>query len=245
MNGRIHEAISPIVVKQGDKVLIRLTNAGSMAHPFHIHGHSFRIVATDGNPVPPAAQWTKDTVFIAPGERYDLEFDANNPGVWMVHCHIENHADNGMMTVIQYEGVLPSGPAADGWDPSGAAMSNSMHGDNADHIGQSPTSQDPTATPAATQPATTPEAVAGAVTVKMVDNRFVPAKLTVPAGTTVTWVNDGGNWQSISSIDAGFQSGSLKSGESYSHTFESPGTFKILCRLHARQGMTQTVEVTG
>ena len=61
MNGKVHGAIPPIVVSEGDEVLIRLINAGSMAHPFHTHGHSFRIVATDGNPVPEAAQLTKDT----------------------------------------------------------------------------------------------------------------------------------------------------------------------------------------
>jgi plastocyanin len=116
MNGKTHEAIPPIVVAEGDSVRIRLINAGTVAHPFHTHGHSFRIVATDGNPVPREAQLTKDTVWIAPGERYDIVFEANNPGVWMAHCHIENHAANGMMTVIQYEGVLPSGPLAEIWN---------------------------------------------------------------------------------------------------------------------------------
>ena len=119
MNGKMHDAIPPIVVSEGDTVRIRLINAGNVPHPFHTHGHSFKIVATDGNPVPEAAQLTKDTVLVAPGERYDIEFVANNPGVWMVHCHIENHADNGMMTIIQYEGVVPPGPLGEGWDPTG------------------------------------------------------------------------------------------------------------------------------
>ncbi len=119
MNGKMHDAIPPIVVSEGDKVRIRLINAGNVPHPFHTHGHSFKIVATDGNPVPKAAQLTKDTVLVAPGERYDIEFVADNPGVWMVHCHIENHADNGMMTVIQYEGVKPPGPLGEFWDPTG------------------------------------------------------------------------------------------------------------------------------
>ena len=88
MNGKTHDAIPPIVAKEGERVLIRLVNAGNLAHPFHTHGHSFKIVATDGNPVPPAAQLTKDTVLVAPGERYDIVFEADNPGVWMAHCHI-------------------------------------------------------------------------------------------------------------------------------------------------------------
>ena len=137
-NGRMHDAIEPMIVKEGERVLIRLINAGTTIHPFHTHGHSFRVVATDGNFVPEAAQITKDTIAIAPGERYDLLLVADNPGVWMVHCHIENHADNGMMTIIQYEGVLPSGPLAEGWNPETGGLavpSKDPALDGATHMG--------------------------------------------------------------------------------------------------------------
>ena len=60
----------------------------------HLHGTFFKIVATDGNPVPEAAQWTKDTINVSPGERYDIEFVATNPGQWMLHCHIPHHLTN-------------------------------------------------------------------------------------------------------------------------------------------------------
>ena len=66
LNGRMHGAVPPMTVREGDRVLIRLYNVGSMPHAFHTHGHSFTIVATDGNPVPPAAQITKDTLLIGP-----------------------------------------------------------------------------------------------------------------------------------------------------------------------------------
>src|SRR5215216_4890513 len=174
MDGKIHEAIPPIVVKEGDEVLIRLINAGTLAHPFHIHGHSFRIVATDGNPVPRAAQLTKDTVLIAPGERYDLAFEANNPGVWMVHCHIENHAANGMMTVIQYAGATPTGPLAEFWDLTPSADAGQEvpdhGGDQGDghgtHDGHGPQEDPgtPAVSPAAAAPATTTPAVDPAAT---------------------------------------------------------------------------------
>src|SRR5262249_16773722 len=84
-------------------------------------GPAFPRVSTAGTPLPRDAQLAKGTVRIAPGERCDLLFDANNPGVWMVHCHIENHAANGMMTVIQYEGYKPTGPLAEFWDLTPAA----------------------------------------------------------------------------------------------------------------------------
>ena len=94
----MHGFGEPIRIAEGERILVRLINVGHMAHPIHTHGHSFTIVATDGNPIPEAARWLKDTIMVAPGERYDLEIVGDNPGVWMVHCHIEHHMANGMMT---------------------------------------------------------------------------------------------------------------------------------------------------
>jgi FtsP/CotA-like multicopper oxidase with cupredoxin domain len=161
MNGKMNDAIPPIVVTEGDKVRIRLINAGNVPHPFHIHGHSFKIVATDGNPVPADAQLTKDTVLVAPGERYDIEFVANNPGVWMVHCHIENHADNGMMTLLEYEGSVPPGPLGQYWTDDGKTVP--MHspdmGDMSMSMDHGATTNDPDATP---QPGVEPAATSSA-----------------------------------------------------------------------------------
>ena len=69
---------------------------------------------------------TKDTVLIGPGERYDIELTGSNPGVWMFHCHMENHADNGMMTLIQYEGERPTGPVAEFFDPERGSPAGHM-----------------------------------------------------------------------------------------------------------------------
>jgi FtsP/CotA-like multicopper oxidase with cupredoxin domain len=264
-NGKMHEAIPPIVVKEGDQVLIRLINAGTLAHPFHIHGHSFKIVATDGNPVPEAAQITKDTVFIAPGERYDIAFEANNPGVWMVHCHIENHAANGMMTVIQYEGAKPTGPLGEFWNltPSpdvpdhgrqGTHGGSSGQGINEDHQATPASSPvAPTATLAASTstapaPSPTPDGSPPAgqtVLIAMVDDRFAPTSITIKAGTTVTWVNRGADWHSVASFDRSFESGQIAPGDSFSQTFTVPGMYKFLCKHHARQGMIGTIIVTA
>jgi manganese oxidase len=107
MNGKAGTAIDAIEVKEGERVRIRMINAGNQVHAMHTHGHSFKIIATDGNPVPQAAQLLKDTVLIGPAERYDVELVANNPGVWMFHCHINNHAANGMVTELRYAGTRP------------------------------------------------------------------------------------------------------------------------------------------
>jgi FtsP/CotA-like multicopper oxidase with cupredoxin domain len=94
INGKAFPESETIDTKVGQRVRIRFANVGQFAHPMHLHGTFFKIVATDGNPVPEAAQWTKDTINIAPGERYDIEFTATNPGTWMLHCHIPHHLTN-------------------------------------------------------------------------------------------------------------------------------------------------------
>lgn len=106
INGKAFPETETLNVKVGQKVRLRFVGSGQMIHPMHLHGFPFRIVATDGNDVPESAQWTKDTVSVAPGERYDIEFTPDRPGKWMLHCHIPHHTTNehvepgGLMMVI-------------------------------------------------------------------------------------------------------------------------------------------------
>jgi FtsP/CotA-like multicopper oxidase with cupredoxin domain len=101
INGKAFPATETIPVKKGDRVRIRFMGIGQFVHPMHLHGLPFKIVATDGYPVPEAAQLTKDTVLVSPGERYDVEFVANETGQWMLHCHVLHHTTN--------DGVEPGG----------------------------------------------------------------------------------------------------------------------------------------
>ncbi len=94
INGKTYPDIPEITVKLGQRVRLRFVGAGQFEHPMHIHGTGATIVATDGFPVPKTAQITKDTFPIHPGERLDVEFVANNPGKWALHCHIVHHATN-------------------------------------------------------------------------------------------------------------------------------------------------------
>jgi FtsP/CotA-like multicopper oxidase with cupredoxin domain len=106
LNGKSFPSTETITVKKGDRVRIRFIGIGQFIHPMHLHGFPFKIVATDGHPVPEAAQLTKDTISVAPGERYDIEFVAAEPGQWILHCHILHHTTNnnvepgGLMMVI-------------------------------------------------------------------------------------------------------------------------------------------------
>ncbi len=109
INGKAFPATAPIVVKEGDVVRLRLLNLGLVEHSIHVHGHAFVVTHRDGFRLP--APFTVDTLSIAPGERYDVWFKADNPGVWMLHDHagmsaMDNGFDpGGIMTVIKYENV--------------------------------------------------------------------------------------------------------------------------------------------
>jgi FtsP/CotA-like multicopper oxidase with cupredoxin domain/plastocyanin len=234
VNGKMHGAVAPIRIAEGERILIRLIHTGAIPHPIHVHGHSFRIVATDGNPVPEVAQWTKDTVLIGPAERYDLELIGDNPGVWMVHCHIEHHMANGMMTTVWYDGYEPTGPYRD--LPGGGDMGH----DSPDHPHGNRNPETPAPADATQIPAVD---VAAAFTVAMVDDRFDPVTATVPVGTMVVWQNNGRNWHSIAAFDGSFESGKIQPGEHFAYQFSETGTYQYICKHHGMQGMLGTITV--
>jgi FtsP/CotA-like multicopper oxidase with cupredoxin domain len=109
INGKAYPDTQPLRIKEGDVVRIRLIGAGDELHSIHIHGHLFEVYAKDGRPLP--NPYLADTILFGPGERYDLILRADNPGIWMVHDHIDKHTTNGsspmggMMTTIEYEEI--------------------------------------------------------------------------------------------------------------------------------------------
>ena len=103
LNGKGFPATEPIVAKLGQKVRIRFMNEGMMIHPMHLHGMHMTVIDKDGWPQP--APWKCDTLNVAPGERWDVIVNCNNPGVWAFHCHILPHAESehgmfGMVTAL-------------------------------------------------------------------------------------------------------------------------------------------------
>lgn len=95
INGKAFPATETVSMRVGERLKVRFIGSnGSFIHPMHIHGGPFRIIETDGYPVPDAAQLTKDTVNVAPGERYDVIWEALEPGRWLLHCHINHHTTN-------------------------------------------------------------------------------------------------------------------------------------------------------
>lgn len=92
----------PLPAKVGERIEIAMTNRTMMAHPMHLHGHSFQVVAIDGERLAGAV---RDTVLVPPGKNVTIAFDANNPGRWAFHCHHIYHMVAGMMTTLAYEGI--------------------------------------------------------------------------------------------------------------------------------------------
>jgi hypothetical protein len=65
-------------------------------HPIHLHGYSFKVTQTDGGPIPESAQWPETTVLVGVGQTRTIEFVADNPGDWIMHCHMTHHVMNQM-----------------------------------------------------------------------------------------------------------------------------------------------------
>ena len=164
----------------------------------------------------------------------------------MLHCHVEHHMANGMMTLVQYEGAVPTGPAAAFFDPVGASSpSTTGHQDHGGAAAPPPTEEPATpATPEAPDTAAVAAPPAATVEIAMVDDRFEPNYVEVLAGTTVIWVNKGGNWHSVAAFDGSFESKKLANGESFSVLLDTPGLYQYICKHHGMQGMMGRVVVT-
>lgn len=94
----------PLRVREGQLVLLHIFNNSVHFHPIHIHGHVFSIVAKNGRHLS-GSPIHVDTVLIGPHETWDIAFKADNPGIWMLHCHALVHAASGMSMTINYEGI--------------------------------------------------------------------------------------------------------------------------------------------
>jgi FtsP/CotA-like multicopper oxidase with cupredoxin domain len=103
MNGKYWPRVSPLMLTKGQRVEIDLVNRTMMAHPIHLHGHVFQVIAIDGQPIHGAV---RDTVLVMPMGRVRIAFDADNPGRWALHCHNLYHMVTGMMTEFRYQGIV-------------------------------------------------------------------------------------------------------------------------------------------
>ncbi len=103
LNGQSWPEVTPVVVKNGERVEMIFKNGTTMSHPMHLHGHVFQVTEINGKKFPGAL---RDTILVPPNSTVAVQFDANNPGVWPLHCHILYHLEAGMLTVVRYDGYV-------------------------------------------------------------------------------------------------------------------------------------------
>ena len=100
MNGKAGPATTPMIVRLGDRVRIRLVNLGMDHHPIHLHGNTFYVTATEGGRAPESTWAPGNTVIVGVAQAREIEFDAKYPGDWMLHCHMPHHMMNQMVSMV-------------------------------------------------------------------------------------------------------------------------------------------------
>jgi hypothetical protein len=101
LNGRSAPYVTPLVVKLGSRVRLRFVNMSPIDHhPMHLHGHTFWVTGGDGGRYPESAWLPANTTLVAVAQSREVEFIANNPGDWVLHCHMFHHMMNHMASMV-------------------------------------------------------------------------------------------------------------------------------------------------
>jgi hypothetical protein len=106
-NGKAGPDCTPMLVRQGERVRIRMINIGMDHHPIHMHGITFYVTGTEAGRVPQSMWIPQNTVLVGVAQARDIEFDAKYVGDWMLHCHLPHHMMNQMVTMV---GPMSHGP---------------------------------------------------------------------------------------------------------------------------------------
>lgn len=99
-NGKSGPATTPMIVKQGERVRIRLVNLGMDHHPIHLHGAQFTVTGTEAGRAPESTWMRQNTVLVGVAQARDIEFVASMTGDWMLHCHLPHHMMNEMVAMV-------------------------------------------------------------------------------------------------------------------------------------------------
>ncbi|GHO87371.1 multicopper oxidase family protein [Dictyobacter formicarum] len=106
LNGKVFPQTGMIMLKEGQLVKMHLDNQSDLIHPIHLHGHVFTVLTHNGHALT-GSPIHLDTINIQPHDSYDIAFLANNPGIWMLHCHNLLHANWGMDMMVMYDISTP------------------------------------------------------------------------------------------------------------------------------------------
>ena len=100
LNGKAGPATTPLIVKLGERVRIRMVNLGMDHHPMHLHGQQFYVTGTEGGRIPQSLWYPENTVLVGVAQARVIEFEAKYPGDWMLHCHLPHHMMNQMVSMV-------------------------------------------------------------------------------------------------------------------------------------------------
>ena len=104
INGKTDPYTDPIIVHLGQVVRLRFINETDEYHPMHIHGHIFSVLSKNGKPIS-GSPVHLDSILVGPHETWEVAFLADNPGLWMLHCHVLVHAAYGLSMMIDYADI--------------------------------------------------------------------------------------------------------------------------------------------
>ena len=104
VNGKLYPDMPMFVVREDDVIRIKVSNSSGSAHPMHLHGHHAVVLSRNGKKAT-GSPWWFDSLDVESGESFEVAFVADNPGVWMDHCHNLKHAREGLVTHLMYDGV--------------------------------------------------------------------------------------------------------------------------------------------
>ena len=107
INGHLFPDIPMYMVSEGDVVVFEIDNGSGDNHPMHLHGHHAVVLSRDGEPAT-GSPWWVDSLEVKDGETFEIAFVADNPGIWMDHCHNLTHAAEGLVAHLMYTGVESS-----------------------------------------------------------------------------------------------------------------------------------------
>ena len=105
VNGKAFPETDALPVKEGERVRLEFVNESPVAHPMHLHGQEFQVLSVEGR-APTGSPLVKDLVDVRPNQRVVVGFVTDNPGLWMLHCHILPHASGGLTVPVPYEGYV-------------------------------------------------------------------------------------------------------------------------------------------
>lgn len=138
-NGVSGPAITPMIVRLGSRVRLRIVNLGMDHHPIHLHGNQFVLTGTEGGRAPESTWYPMNTVLVGVAQARVVEFEAKFPGAWMLHCHLPHHMMNSMMDLLRDRQI----ETADQTDPKALSqmqtLANSL---KVEHVHHSPITPD-------------------------------------------------------------------------------------------------------